>query len=211
MPLLPRNPGKASGGKPGIKPGAASAPPSPPPAAPPRTPPPAAVVKPSTAARAQGSAGPGMPAGPPVPTDPVERVRLLLTLTARLGPLLEREISAVRTRRWRDLSAVQDEKRSVSRRYEDVARLIRLDRTALAELPADLLQRLSDETARLDALAQDSASTLERGTEAQRRVLDVTIRATNQNRTAASAYVRARSPGPHHGGPSTSATLNQKL
>lgn len=220
MPLLPRNPGSKSGGKPGGKPGInlPSAPglPSssalaPAAAGAPRTPPPAAVVKTSAAAKARGEGVTTASSGPAFPESPVDRVRLLLSLSARLTPLLEQEAAAFQARRWREAAALQEEKRTLVGRYDDVARLVRLDKTGLARLSPDLLDRLTQETARLDTLAHNSAITLERGAEAQRRVLDVTVRAANQSRTAASAYIRARSPGPPNGGPGQAVTLDQRL
>lgn len=203
---LPKPPGGRSGGGGGGPSGQA-----PGGAAPPRTPPPASVISASTTARIQAGAAASAGAGSQIPSDPLERIRLLLVLSSRISDLLERETAATRARRWNDLSALQGEKRALVRRYDELARLVRLNRDALIALPPELLERLVASTEHLDTLAHDSAIFLDRSAEAQRRVVDVTVRTTTQHRSAANAYIRARSPGPTHGGIPLSMTFNQRL
>jgi len=124
----------------------------------------------------------------PMPGTPTERAEVLVSVMERLGALLARELDAARCRRYAEITALQGEKRDLTKRLDEIGRLVRLDRTGLAALAPDLTARLKDSGERLGALILTSAETLMIQAEAQKWVVDVAVKGANQKQRADTAY-----------------------
>lgn len=155
------------------------------------------------------------PAG--VPKTAQERACALIDLMGRMTALLRRETEAVRARRpTAELAQYAREKQPMSLVYEEVSRLLRVDREGLANLPADIKTALRDASTTLRDATEENAEALRVGGAAQKLVVDTVVGAINRARgipkTAygpASAAGRIYAPPTH--GPQTSATLNTRL
>lgn len=152
-----------------------------------------------------------------LPKNAFERATALVDLMGRMAALLARETEAVRTRRpTAELAKIAREKEPMSLVYEEVSRLLRVDREGMAGLPAELKQSLKDAAGALYAASAENAEALRLGSEAQKLVVDTVVGAVNRSRSVPrTAYAphmgggRGYSPAPH--GPATAATLNTRL
>lgn len=160
---------------------------------------------------------PSKPAAGNLPKNALERATALVELMARLTALLEREATAVRAHRpAAELTRLAKEKQPMSLVYEELSRLLRIDRDGLMALPAEMKTALKEATGKLYAATADNAEALRVGGAAQKIVVDTVIGVlTRQQKAPATAYAahmgggRGYSPPPS--GPRTSATLNTRL
>ena len=87
-----------------------------------------------------------------LPKNAQERAVALVELMGRLTALLEREAAAVRARRpAKELAQIVKDKQPMTLVYEEVSRLLRVDREGLIGLAPELKTALKDATARLYA------------------------------------------------------------
>lgn len=152
-----------------------------------------------------------------LPKNALERATALVDLMGRMAALLTRETEAVRTRRpTAELAKIAREKEPMSLVYEEVSRLLRVDREGMAALPPELKVSLKEAAGALYAASAENAEALRMGSEAQKLVVDTVVGAVNRARsTPRTAYA------PHMGGgrgysqnpcgPATAATLNTRL
>ncbi|CAO3424176.1 flagellar basal-body protein [Azospirillum endophyticum] len=152
-----------------------------------------------------------------LPKNAQERAGALVELMGRLTGLLEREAAAVRARRpAKELAQIVKDKQPMTLVYEEISRLLRVDREGLAGLPAELKTALKEATAKLYAATADNAEALRIGSEAQKVMVDTVVGViTRQQKAPSTAYAahmgggRGYSPPPS--GPRTSAALNTRL
>lgn len=137
---------------------------------------------------------PAKPAVQPPPGTAAERAEVLISVMERLGGLLSRELDALRRGALPEIVALQGEKRDLGTRFDEIGRLLRLDRAGLAALSPDLLARLKSSGARFADIAHVSRETLDIAAEAQKWVVEVVVKTVNQDRKADAAYSRSR-PG----------------
>ena len=137
---------------------------------------------------------PAAGASPPPVQNPVERAEVLIGISERLAALLLRERAAVERRALAEVAALQADKRSLAARFDEIARLVRLDKAGLAALPPDLLGRLQESSRLLADATRANAETLDVQALARRSVIDVAVKAANQERRAVAAYASGR-PG----------------
>ena len=143
---------------------------------------------------------PRMPSSPaaakPVPAqNPVERVEVLIGISERLAALLQRERAAVERRALAEVTALQADKRGLAARFDEIARLVRLDKAGLAALPPELMERLHESSRRLADATRANAETLDVQALARRSVIDVAVKAANQEIRAVAAYASGRPGG----------------
>lgn len=152
-----------------------------------------------------------------LPKNAQERAVALVELMGRLTTLLEREAAAVRARRpAKEMAQIVKDKQPMTLVYEEISRLLRVDREGLMALPAELKTALKDATGKLYAATADNAEALRIGGEAQKMMVDTVVTViTRQQKAPATAYAahmgggRGYSPPPS--GPRTSAALNTRL
>ncbi|BAI72480.1 flagellar basal-body protein [Azospirillum sp. B510] len=152
-----------------------------------------------------------------LPKNAEERAVALVELMGRLTSLLEREAAAVRARRpARELAQIVKDKQPMTLVYEEISRLLRVDREGLIALSPELKTALREGTGRLYAATADNAEALRVGGEAQKVMVDTVVGAiTRQQKAPTTAYAahmgggRGYSPPPS--GPRTSAALNTRL
>lgn len=152
-----------------------------------------------------------------LPKNAFERATALVDLMGRLTLLLQREAEAVRAHRpVGELLRIAKEKQPMSLVYEEVSRMLRVDREGMKALPADLKTALKEASGQLYAASADNAEALRIGGQAQKIVVDTVVgavtKAQQAPRTAYAAHMgggRGYSPAPS--GPRTSAALNTHL
>ena len=152
-----------------------------------------------------------------LPKNAQERAVALIELMGRLTALLEREAAAVRARRpARELAQIVKDKQPMTLVYEEISRMLRVDREGLIALPQEMKTALKDATGKLYAATADNAEALRIGGEAQKVMVDTVVTLiTRQQKAPPPAYAanlgggRGYSPTPS--GPRTSAALNTRL
>lgn len=152
-----------------------------------------------------------------LPKNAQERAVALVDLMGRLTAVLEREATAVRARRpAKELAQIGRDKQPMTLVYEEISRLLRVDRDGLMALPAGLKTALKDATAKLYAATADNAEALRVGGAAQKIMVDTVVGVISRQQKAPSTAYAAHMGGgrgysPPPSGPRTSAALNTRL
>ncbi|MBP2229144.1 flagellar basal-body protein [Azospirillum agricola] len=152
-----------------------------------------------------------------LPKNALERATALVELMDRLAALLEREAAAVRARRpAAELARLAKDKQPMSLVYEEISRLLRVDREGVMGLPAELKLALREATGKLYAATADNAEALRVGGQAQKIVVDTVVAAVSRAQKApVSAYAAhmggGRGHSPQPSGPRTASALNTRL
>jgi hypothetical protein len=135
--------------------------------------------------------GPG--AAKPVSSEtPTERAQNLIAVMDRLTDVMTLELDAVRKGALERVATIQAEKRALATRFDEVGRLLRLDRAGLAGLPPDVRTALNDASRRLGEVTMASAELLDIQGRAQKCVVDVVVKSVNHERRAVTAYGQLR-------------------
>ncbi|MEI7609728.1 MAG: hypothetical protein WCJ64_20295 [Rhodospirillaceae bacterium] len=130
-------------------------------------------------------------APPPVPNT-AERVEVLITVNTSLAALLARECDAANRRALAEVAALQDEKRRLAQRFDEIGRLVRLDKAGLAALPPELMARLKESSWRLAEATSANVQALDIQAAARKSVIDVVVKAVNHQRLSEAAYAGCR-------------------
>ncbi|MBP2298792.1 flagellar basal-body protein [Azospirillum picis] len=152
-----------------------------------------------------------------LPKNAQERAIALVELMVRLTALLERESAAVRARRpAKELAQIVKDKQPMTLVYEEVSRLLRVDRDGLASLPPELKTALKEATGKLYAATADNAEALRVGSAAQKVMVDTVVGViSRQQKAPSTAYAAHMGGGRGYSappsGPRTSAALNTRL
>lgn len=153
------------------------------------------------------------PPAPPVPSV-AERVEVLIGVNECLTALLARERQAVERRALAEVAALQEEKRRLALRFDEIGRLVRLDKAGLAALAPDLKDRLRESSWRLAEATAASVQTLDIEAAARKSVIDVVVKTVNHERKSEAAYAGCRrgyAPKVARPLPGRSSTLNATL
>lgn len=152
------------------------------------------------------------------PKNAQERAVALIDVAARLTALIERETGILNGRHASsELGRLADEKRPLSIAYDELSRLLRIDRQGMAALPTELKERLSAAGQELATLCATNAERLRGAAEAQQVVVDALVAGINRLRNqqpgvaygpVASSVSPLRGYGAPTRGHATSATLN---
>lgn len=164
------------------------------------------------------------PAAPPpaLPKTALERATALSGLMRRLAAHLDRESAAVRGRLPpAEILRMARDKQPMVLVYEEVSRLLRVDREGLAGLPPEVKRELAEATRQLAASAAANTETLKINSDAQQMMVDTLVGAVNRARQSQPGVAYGpgaggfrqppRGYGPPKHGPATSATLNTHL
>ncbi len=152
-----------------------------------------------------------------LPKNAQERAVALVDLMGRMTAVLEREAAAVRARRpAKELAQIGRDKQPMTLVYEEISRLLRVDRDGLMALPEELKTTLKDATAKLYAATADNAEALRVGGAAQKIMVDTVVGVISRQQKAPSTAYAAHMGGgrgysPPPSGPRTSAALNTRL
>lgn len=152
-----------------------------------------------------------------LPKNAFERATALIDLMGRMTVLLQREAEAVRAHRpSAELARFAREKQPMMLVYEEISRLLRVDRDGVAALPAELKTALKEATGTLYAASADNAEALRIGGLAQKIVVDTVVAAVSRAQKApATAYAAHMGGGRGYSatptGPRTSSALNTRL
>ena len=145
-----------------------------------------------------------------LPKNAEERAAALIELMGRLSANLCREAEVV------ELARLAKEKQPMMLVYEEVSRLLRVDREGMANLPDDTKAKLRAATRDLYDASARNADVLRRNSGAQKILVDTVVNAINQARQVTTVAYGSPTPPrstyvvPTHG-PATSATLNTRL
>ena len=133
---------------------------------------------------------PAVPVAPPEPQPPsvIERVELLIKVSDRLASVLAREAIALERKALSEVSALQPEKRSLSARFDEIGRLIRLDKASLMNLAPDYMARLREESWRLCEITSANVKALDVQSAARKSMIEVVVKSVNLERQAETAY-----------------------
>lgn len=162
---------------------------------------------------------------PNLPKNAEERATALVDLMGRLAAHLRRETAAVRNRRFgAELTEIAREKQPMALVFEEISRLLRIDREGMAKLPPELKGKLKDATRALYEASAENAELLRRNGEAQQVLVDTVVGAVNRARQVTTVAYNPASTGASRGGtasgrpyggpthgPATAATLNTRL
>ena len=154
-----------------------------------------------------------------LPRNALERANVLVGLMSRLAAHLRRETAAVRDRRpGEEIAAMLQDKSRLVMAYEEIARLLRVDREGMAALPEELKERLREAMHDLADGAAENADTLRIDGEGQKLLVDSIVEAVNRARAVpqlsygpGALAPAGRGYAPPTSGPATSATLNTRL
>jgi hypothetical protein len=158
-----------------------------------------------------------------LPRNAAERAEALFDLMERLIAVLDRETAAVqRQDTGGEFTRLVQDKQPLVMAYEELARLLRVDRDGLKALPAPVKQRLQEMTRRLSEASATNANALKANGDAQKIVVDTMVGAVNHARQSqpgfsygpsAAGYGRglARNAYPTPQGKALSGTLFTKL
>jgi len=152
-------------------------------------------------------------AAPPVPSV-AERVEVLIGVNDRLAALLVREREAVERRSLAEVAALQEEKRRLALRFDEIGRLVRLDKAGLTALAPELMARLRESSWRLAEATATNVQTLDIQAAARKSVIDVVVKTVNHERKSEAAYAGCRrgyAPKAARPAPGRSSTLNATL
>ena len=152
-----------------------------------------------------------------LPKNAEERATALIDLMDRLSSHLARETEAVnRHCSSAELARLAREKQPMMLVYEEVSRLLRVDREGMANLPDAVKGKLREATRGLYEASAANADALRRNGAAQKVLVDTVVGAINRARQTTTVAYGAGAPAtvnyvtPTHG-PATSATLNTRL
>jgi len=162
---------------------------------------------------------PDKKAAPPpnLPKNAEERATALIDLMGRMSAHLRRETAAVLRRcSGTELARLAQEKQPMTLVYEEISRLLRVDRDGMAKLPDELKGKLREATRALFEASSENAEALQRNSEAQKILVDTVVGAINRARQVTTvAYGSGASPARAYGapprGPATAGTLNTQL
>ncbi len=153
-------------------------------------------------------------AAAPPPPALAERVEVLIAVSDRLAALLVRESAALERRALGEVAALQPDKRALAARFDEVGRLVRLDKTGLAGLAPELMARLKDASWRLCEATAVNVKELDVQAAARKSVIEVVVKSVNHERQAETAYAslgRGYVPKSTRAPPSRSMTINTTL
>lgn len=157
---------------------------------------------------------------PNIPRTASERADALLRLMDRLIGHLRRETQLVGSRQSsRELEKLAAEKGPMTLVYDELSRLLRLDRDGLRNLPGEVKEKLRDDTLTLHHALSENIEALRKRNASQQNLVDVAIDAVNRARKVTTVSYAPRIPAAPHGvagrsprhGPATSGTLNTHL
>ncbi len=157
------------------------------------------------------------PPAPPAPQPPpstAERVEVLITVNDRLAALLVREREALERRAVAEVAGLQADKRGLAARFEEIGRIVRLDKAGLGALPAEVMGRLRESSWQLAAATAANVQTLDIQAAARKSVIDMVVRTVNHERQSEAAYAGCRrgyAPKSPRAPPPRSTTLNTTL
>lgn len=168
---------------------------------------------------------PKTPKAPPanVPKTAEERAMALVGLMVRLAAHLDRETAAARGRAsTAEMAALAKAKEPMALVYEEISRLLRVDREGMTALPEELKAELRAATKALAASAAANTELLRSATASQNVLVDTVVASVNRARRsnqpaygpAAAGYSspqHRRDYGTPRHGPATSGTLNTRL
>lgn len=154
-----------------------------------------------------------------LPGNAEERAAALVELMNRLAAHLRRESAALRARRpAAEMAALLREKHKLVMVYEEVSRLLRLDREGMTSLPAALKGDLRDAARALAEGAAENAETLRVNGDTQKLLVDTIVGAVNRARSIPHVSYGPNATAPAGrgfmapvSGPATAATLNTRL
>ena len=106
--------------------------------------------------------------------------------------LMERETEAAGAMRLEDVTRMGDAKTALGKKLDHQILVLRHNKAVIAQLDAELRQRLGGLWERLDAAAEANLSALKRAEAATRRVIDIVVDVTKQKQQqgAISGYGR---------------------
>ncbi|HYG88850.1 MAG TPA: flagellar basal-body protein [Azospirillum sp.] len=153
-----------------------------------------------------------------LPRNAHERAVALLDVMGRLVSALDRETGLLRGRRPSgELGRLADEKQPLSLAFDELSRLLRIDREGMAGLAPDLKERLAAATQTLLASTAANAEALGGATKVQKILVDAVVAGINRLREQQPGVAYGPSSGGGQAlrgygaptrGPATSATLN---
>ena len=152
-------------------------------------------------------------AAPPVPSIG-ERVEVLIGVNDRLAAVLVRERDALERRALAEVAALQADKRALATRFDEIGRLVRLDKAGLATLPPETMARLRESSWRLAEATSASVQSLDIHAAARKAVIEVVVKTVNHERQAEAAYAGLRKgyvPKTPRAPPGRSMSLNTTL
>ena len=106
--------------------------------------------------------------------------------------LMERETEAAGAMRLEDVTRIGDAKTALGKKLDHQIMVLRHNKAVIAQLDAELRQRLGRLWERLDAAAEANLTALKRAEAATRRVIDIVVDVTKQKQQqgAISGYGR---------------------
>ena len=119
------------------------------------------------------------------------RVKDLIVITGRLADLLTRENRALREHRTPDVTALLEEKNTLSRVYESrVSRLSKISEKPqiMTQVNADLRERLRNLGEKVNGLMEDNAKLLKSAIDANRRVVEAIAEAVKSGQPGPGTY-----------------------
>lgn len=125
-----------------------------------------------------------------LPKNAHERAVALIGLMDRLAACVNRENDAIRRRRpVSEIKALVKEKEPMVLVYEEISRLLRVDKDGVAALPAEVKTKLKEAALRLRAAGTDNADTLRAANAGQKILVETVAAAVGRvNARQASAY-----------------------
>jgi hypothetical protein len=125
-----------------------------------------------------------------LPKNAHERALALIGLMDRLAACVKRESEAIRSRRpVAEIKALVKEKEPMVLVYEEISRLLWVDKEGVAALPTDVKAKLKEAAARLKVAGQDNADTLRTVSAGQQVLVDTVAAAVGRAKAGqASAY-----------------------
>lgn len=132
-----------------------------------------------------------------LPRNARERAEALVGLMGRMAAHIDRETNAVRAHRpMAELRALVKDKEPMSLVFEELSRLLRVDRDGMAALPDALKKALKQGSAELRRASTENAAALRYAQDGQRIVVDTLAAAANRMKNRqASAYAATAGGG----------------
>jgi hypothetical protein len=133
-----------------------------------------------------------LPAPPPLSAEAL--VRSISGLAARLCDIMVKETALLETGRANEIAALTLEKTDLTRAYAGRWAQLKADRSAVAALPATLLDALRLQVTRLAAVAAENEKALRITHNATDRVLGIIMKAIREQHSAGKTYSNRRTP-----------------
>lgn len=152
---------------------------------------------------------PPKPAGP---KSPAERAQALIDVVERLGGLITEEDQALAQAQLRHLGKTAPRKQKLGFAFDELCRLLRVDRQALLGLDDDTKQELRLAIGRMRAAARDQEKRLRTKTEAHRHLVESLVKTTNHERRTEQHYAKGLGLAPPiKGGTAPSTAFNVQI